>query len=315
MSAETGGFNFENKNALVTGASKGLGEQIALELLQKGVHVIGASRTGPPESFQPYIEQGQADYELGDLARESDRVISEIYDKHQGYEIFVNNAGAFSPDYFTHLDPEKIRSDIELDLVSPMLLHHNWFGLYNKLHPNVRTPELSINICSISSFYAWPGGTAYQAAKTGLGAAIYGLRSMQQYLNEQASEETKQQVGPSAGLSTRLVAIYPDNVATGLISRAQQDSLYEVQGDALPPEMVVKTILQAIEGKGNFAKYDDVAILVNPDEPGSRRPLKGVYHAFIPIDEETHRPNFSNRILEKIADEDVLVKRESASST
>lgn len=309
-SQESPGFSFENKNALVTGASKGLGEQIALELLQQGVHVIGASRTGPPESFQPYVEQGQADYELGDLVNEGDRVVSEIYDKYQGYEIFVNNAGAFSPDYFTHLDPAKIRGDIELDLVTPMLLHRSWFGLYNKLHPNAKAPELSINICSISSFYAWPGGTAYQAAKTGLGAAIYGLRSMQQYLNEQSSDEIKQQVGPSADLSTRIVAIYPDNVATGLISHAQAESLYEVQGDALPPEIVVQTVMQAIEGRGNFGKYDDIAILVNPNEPGSRKPLKGVYHAFVPIDEETHRPNFSNRILEKIADEDILVKRD-----
>ncbi|HXR50055.1 MAG TPA: SDR family oxidoreductase [Verrucomicrobiae bacterium] len=311
--AESSSFSFENKNALVTGASKGLGEQIALELLQRGVHVIGASRTGPPESFQPYIEQVQADYELGDLAREGDRVISEIYDKHHGYEIFVNNAGAFSPDYFTHLDPAKIRGDIELDLITPLLLHHSWFDLYNKFHPSAKTPELSVNICSISSFYAWPGGTAYQAAKTGLGAAIYGLRSMQQHLNEQATDEVKQQVGPSADLATRIVAIYPDNVATGLLSRAGQESLYKVQGDALPPDIVVQTVMKAIEGQGKFSEYDDVAILVNPNEPGSRKRLRGVYLGFIPADEETHRPNFSNRILEKIAEEDVLIKREADS--
>lgn len=309
MNAERVNSDFEGKNALVTGASKGLGEQIGLRLLENGVHVIGASRTGPPESFRPYIEQGQADYELGDLAREGDRVISDIYKKHHGYEIFVNNAGAFSPDYFTRLDPAKIRDDIELDLITPLLLHHSWFGLYNKLHPNAKAPELSINICSISSFYAWPGGTAYQAAKSGLGAAIYGLRSMQQYLNEQATDEVKRQIGPSANLATRIVAIYPDNVATGLISRAQQESLYEVQGDALPPDIVVQTVMQAIEGHGKFSKYDDVAILVNPNQPGTRQQLSGVYLGFIPLDDETHRPNFSNRILEKIADEDVLVRR------
>lgn len=309
MSNTDRGFNVENKNALVTGASKGLGEQIALKLLERGVHVIGASRTGPPESFQPYIEQNQADYELGDLVREGDRIISDIYEKHKGYEIFVNNAGAFSPDYFTHLDPDKIRGDIELDLITPLLLHRNWFGLYNKFHPDAKAPELSVNICSISSFYAWPGGTAYQAAKTGLGAAIYGLRSMQQYLNEQATDEVKQQVGPSANLATRIVAIYPDNVATGLLSRTAQESLYSVQGDALPPEIVVQTVMQAIEGQGKFAEYDDVAILINPNEPGSRKQLRGIYLGFIPVDEETHRPNFSSRILEKIADEDVLVKR------
>lgn len=307
---EQGNFNFENKNALVTGASKGLGEQIALELLQKGVHVIGTSRSGPPESFQPYIDGGQASYELGDLAQESERVLNDIHDKHKGYEIFVNNAGAFSPDYFSRLDEAKISGDIELDLVVPLLLHHGWFGLYNKLYPDVKPPELSVNICSISSFYAWPGGTAYQAAKTGLGAAIYGLRSMQQYLKEQAPDSVKEQIGPSANLNTRIVAIYPDNVATGLISKAQQSSLYEVGGDALPTSTVVDTVMKAIEGSGNFGKYDDIAILVNPNDPHTKQQLKGIYLAFIPVDSETHRPNFSDRILEKIADEDTLVKRE-----
>lgn len=307
-SIESGSFSYENKNALVTGASKGLGEQIAIELLQKGVNVIGTSRTGPPESFRPYIEQGQASYELGDLAQEGDKVISEIYEKHQGFEILVNNAGAFSPDYFTHLDAAKVQGDIELDLVVPLLLHKSWFGLYNKLHPNAKAPELSVNICSISSFYAWPGGTAYQAAKTGLSAAIAGLRSMQEHLNERATDDVKRQIGPSANLSTRFVAIYPDNVATGLIARAQHDSLYEVEGDALPTDIVVQTVLQAIEGQGKFRDYDDIAILVNPKDLQTRKQLRGVYLAFIPIDDETHRPDFGQRMLEKIADEDVLVK-------
>ncbi len=306
---ESADFDFENKNALVTGASKGLGEQIALKLLEKGVHVVGTSRTGPPESFQPYIDQGQANYQLGDLAREGDQVINDIYQKHQGYEIFINNAGAFSPDYFTHLSPEKIKGDIDLDMTTPLLLHHSWFGLYNKLYPNARAPELSVNICSISSFYAWPGGTAYQAAKTGLASAIYGLRSMQNYLNEQATDEVKQQIGPSAKLNPRIIAIYPDNVATGLISRSQQDSLYQVQGNALPTEVVVQTVIKAMDAQDKFGKYDDIAILANPTEPSSGENLRGIYLAFIPIDHETHRPNFANRVLEKIAEEDALVKR------
>jgi len=305
-SAERSNFSFEDKSALVTGASKGLGEQIALELLQKGVNVIGTSRSGPPESFQPYIEQGQASYELGNLAKEGDKVISDIYEKHQGFEIFVNNAGAFSPDYFTRLDSAKVKGDIELDLVVPLLLHKGWFGLYNKLYPNAKAPELSVNICSISSFYAWPGGTAYQAAKTGLSAAIAGFRSMQEYLNERATDDVKRQVGPSANLSTRFVAIYPDNVATGLIAKAQQESLYEVEGEALPTDIVVQTVLQTIDGQGKFGEYDDIAILVNPRDPQTRQRLSGVYLAFLPIDSETHRPDFGKRLLEKIADEDVL---------
>jgi len=302
-------YSLEGKQAFVTGASKGLGEQISLGLLKQGVHVIGTSRSGPPESFKTYIDQGHASYELGDLAQNNRQILEDINKKYGGYEIFINNAGAFSPDYFMRLDPDIIAREINLDLVVPLLLHRQWFELYNKLHPNVKVPELSVNICSISSFYAWPGGTAYQAAKTGLSASLAGLRSMEKYLEEEASEETKQKIGPVAQIHPRIVAIYPDNVDTGLIARAQQDSLYQVEGNSLPMEIVTDTILKAIEGKDNFGKFDDIAILVNPRDPQTQSELKGVYLAFIPPDNETHRPDFGDRILEKIAGEDVLIKR------
>lgn len=304
-------YNLEGKQAFVTGASKGLGEQISLGLLNRGVHVIGNSRSGPPESFKPFIEMDKASYELGDLAQENKKILESIHNKYGGYEILVNNAGAFSPDYFMCLDPEIIAREINLDLVVPLLIHHQWLELYNKLYPNVKVPELSVNICSISSFYAWPGGTAYQAAKTGLSASLAGLRSMDTYLEEQASTKTKQKIGPVAQINPRIVAIYPDNVATGLIARAQKDSLYQVEGDLLPMEIVTDTIMKAIEGKDNFGKFDDIAILVNPRDPGTREELKGIYLAFIPPDAETHRPDFGSRILEKAAEENALIKQEA----
>lgn len=295
-------YDVEGKNAFVTGASKGLGESISQNLAEHGAHVIGTSRSGPPESLKDTI-----DYELGNLSEEGERILEDIQKKHGGFEIFVNNAGAFSPDYFSRLDAKTIAKEIELDLVTPLLLHHKWLELYNQNHPDSREPELAVNICSISSFYAWPGGTAYQAAKSGMSAAISGLRSMERYLATEATPEEKQEIGPSAEVQTRIVAIYPDNVATGLIGRAQESALYQVQGSALPTELVTKAVTDTIEGKGKFGEYDDVAILVNPNDPKTDKRLKGAYLAFLPPDPETNRPDFSNRILEQIADEDVLV--------
>jgi 3-oxoacyl-[acyl-carrier protein] reductase len=308
MEKPSSGYDLDGKNAFVTGTSKGLGEQIGRRLLEKGVHVIGNSRSEPPESFADYITSGAADYELGDLAQNSQQIIENIYEKHGGYEIFVNNAGAFSPDYFSRLEPDVIAREINLDLVVPLLLHRGWFGLYDKLLDDARKPELSVNICSISSFYAWPGGTAYQAAKSGLSAALSGLRSMEGYIRDQASAADKEVLGAAAELSPRIVAIYPDNVDTGLLSRSQQDALYKVKGDLLPTDIVTDTVIKAIEGKGKFGEYDDIAILVNPKDPGTRKELRGVYLAFLPLDDETHRPDFGARQLEQIADTDVLVK-------
>jgi NAD(P)-dependent dehydrogenase (short-subunit alcohol dehydrogenase family) len=310
MSSEKlSGQHFEGKQAFVTGASKGLGEQIGLRLIERGVHVIGSSRSGPPDSYKQHIESGAADYKLGNIALEGSRIVQSVYEEQGGYEIFVNNAGAFSPDYFTRLDPETIERELTLDLVAPLLLHREWFGLYNEMYPNIRKPELSVNIASISSFYAWGGGTAYQAAKAGLSSAVAGLRAMTSHLNELKDDSIKKQLGPSSDLSPRFVSIYPDKIDTGLISHAQKNSLYKVSGDALPTEIVTDTVVKAIEGKGRFGEYDDIAILANPRSPGTTQELPGVYLAFIPTDEETGRPDFTKRMLEKIANENLLISR------
>ncbi len=302
------GYEPGGKNAFVTGTSKGLGEQIGRRLLEQGVYVIGNSRSEPPESFVEHIKNGTADYELGDLAKDGNKIISNIYEKHDGYQIFINNAGAFSPDYFGRLEPDIVAREINLDLVVPLLLHHNWFDLYSKQHATALKPELSVNICSISSFYAWPGGTAYQAAKSGLSAALAGLRSMEKYLENPDSAEDRQELGAMAEISPRIVAIYPDNVDTGLLSRSQSSSLYRVKGDLLPTSVVTDTVMKAIEGKDMFGQYDDIAILANPKDPKTKKELEGVYLAFLPLDKETHRPDFGSRILEQVGDKSLLVK-------
>jgi hypothetical protein len=113
----------------------------------------------------------------------------------------------------------------------------------------------------------------------------------------------------SAGaLSPRIIGIYPDNVATGLLKKDSEESSHVVEGDLLPVYAVVDTVMKAIEGEGDFGKYDDIAILANPREPGTRQRLKGVYLAFLSPDDELHRPDFNARRLVKVYGEDLLIK-------
>lgn len=300
---------FEGKTAFVTGASRGLGERISLELINMGVYVVGTSRSGPSEALLPYIQSGQASYESADLPKNWSGVLEKIYRERGGFEIFVNNAGSLSTDFFVRTDPDKIDQEINLDLTVPLLIHRQWLAAGGQAHR--RTPELSVNLCSISSFYAWPGGTTYQASKSALAAAVWGLRSMQEYLGNSADEQIKQQLGTKANLNVRFLAIYPDSTDTGMITRAEQESLYNIKGDLLPAEIVIDVIVKSIKGVGDYGKYDDIAILANPSDPRTKRLLKGIYAAFLPVDQETKRPVFQNRILEKIAGEEKLIKRES----
>lgn len=301
-------IELENKTAYITGASRGLGEGLASELVQRGVFVIGTSRSGPSDRVQEYIDNGRASYERADLALDRERVIQKIYEEHGGFEIFVNNAGALSTDFLIRLDPERIRHEIDLDLVLPILMHRQWLKLHSEREQS-KTPQLSVNICSVSSFYAWPGGTVYQASKTGLAASVWAMRSTQQYLREEAEMGVKDELGKLANLNVRFLAIYPDSIDTGMISKAQQDSLYRIRGDLLPQEVVVDVIVKAIEGRDDWGRYDDIAILANPTDPRTGKGLKGIYVAFLPLDPETQRPSFDRRILKRIAGEEKLIRR------
>ncbi len=299
---------FEGKTALVTGASRSIGESIARDFISRGVFVIGASRSNPSEDLQKEINKGNASYEQSDLLTEAEKVIERIYDKWGGFEIFVNNAGVLSTDFLTRLEPERIANEIKLDLVLPILMHRQWLKQFSE-RDSVKTPQLSVNICSVSSLYAWPGGIPYQASKTGLAATVWAMRSAQKFLRASADKKTKAELGNQAELNIRYLAIYPDSVDTGMINKAEEQSLYKIHGDFLSQSTVVDVIMKAIEGDGDWGKYDDIAILANPNAPKDGKQLKGVYVAFLPMDQETQRPAFNRRVLKKIAGEEKLIKR------
>jgi short-subunit dehydrogenase len=211
----------------------------------------------------------------------------------------VINAGVFSSKPFFEATDEEIDSIIDLNLKVPMKLTKHWYSLYDPSHETPKKPELLVNIASISSFYAWGGGSAYQGAKTGLMATLASYR---------ATFDNLRREDPASVLSPRVIGIYPDNVDTGLLKKDSQESSYVVKGDLLPVHVVVETVMKAIEGEGNFGEYDDIAILANPREPGTGKQLKGVYLAFMSPDDELHRPDFSARQLVKFYDEDALIK-------
>ncbi|HEX5395055.1 MAG TPA: SDR family oxidoreductase [Candidatus Saccharimonadales bacterium] len=295
-------YDFAGKNALVTGTSHGMGEKIGQILLSEGVHVIGNSRSGPPESFADYIASGKADYEQGDLVLRAKQVIENIYKKHGGSEILVINAGMFSSKPFFEATDEEIDAIVDLNLKVPMKLFKHWYKLYDPNNEGAKKPELAVSIASISSFYAWESGSAYQGAKAGLMATLASYRSTLDRIRKESS---------TGALSPRIIGIYPDNVATGLLEKDSTESSYAVKGDLLPVDTVVNTVIDAIKGQGDFGRYDDVAILVNPREPETGAELKGAYLAFLPPDDETHRPDFSARQLVMVLDEDQLIKGNS----
>ena len=103
----------ENRIALVTGASRGIGRAVAVELARQGAHVIALARTqGGLEELDDEIRGlgGEATLVPCDLKDFDalDRLGAAIFERWGKLDMFVGNAallGAISP--LPHLDPKE----------------------------------------------------------------------------------------------------------------------------------------------------------------------------------------------------------------
>lgn len=92
----------QNKTVIVTGANAGIGRVTALELAQKGAHVVMVCRDKErgAAAQQAIIQQSgnnRVDLLLADLSVQSDiqKLSQTIHERYSRLDILVNNAGAY----------------------------------------------------------------------------------------------------------------------------------------------------------------------------------------------------------------------------
>jgi len=160
-------IKFEGQVALVTGASRGIGAAIALELAQRGLKVIGTATTADgaarvSQSLRSFAACTGRVLDVNDAAC-VDALIEAIVKEHGGLQILVNNAGITRDNLAMRM------KDDEWDAV----LDTNLKAVFRTSRAVMRTMMKQrygriINITSVVGASGNPGQANYAAAKAGV---------------------------------------------------------------------------------------------------------------------------------------------------
>lgn len=161
-------MSLENEIVLVTGASRGIGQAIALALGNKGATVIGtATSEGGAEKITAYLKengikgQGMA---LNVTDKDQiDSVIGNITDNYGAVSVLVNNAGITRDNLFMRMKDEEWDAIIETNLSSIFRVTKACIRGMTK----ARKGRI-ISIASVVGVSGNMGQTNYSAAKAGL---------------------------------------------------------------------------------------------------------------------------------------------------
>ena len=160
------------KVAIITGAAKGIGRAIAVELAGVGYYTVinYLSDQGGAEQTLAMVEEVGSHGEIYGFdvrdGKKTEEVVTDIAKRSGGIDVLINNAGIIHDGLFMMMEPESWQTVIDTSLN----------GFYNMTRPvieqMVRARSGSVvSISSASALMPNRGQANYSAAKAGLGAA------------------------------------------------------------------------------------------------------------------------------------------------
>lgn len=188
--------DLKNKNALITGAGKGIGKAIAIALAKEGVNVILVARTQSDldevanEVNKLGVQSVALTADVSDISSVN-KAVAEALDKFKTIDILINNAGIAAFGNILEMEPQAWERIIQVNLMGT-------YYTTRAVLPNMierKTGDI-INISSTAGLKGNASTSAYSASKF----AVLGL-------TESLMQEVRKH-------NIRVTALTPSTVAT-----------------------------------------------------------------------------------------------------
>jgi NADP-dependent 3-hydroxy acid dehydrogenase YdfG len=216
------------KSAIVTGASRGIGAEIARRLSKEGVRVAIAARSRAIDQVAKSLGESAFAIECDVTDRDSVAAAGVRFREAVGGapDIIVNNAGLFRVGPIDEMKPEDFIGTVSTNLFGSFLMLHEFLGEMKK-----RGSGHVITIGSMGDRMIFPQNAAYNAAK-------FGLRAMHEVLHSEVR-----------GSGVRATLISPSSVDTALwdqIDTESEESGFPSRNEMLTPDAVGRAVIFAL---------------------------------------------------------------------
>jgi 3-oxoacyl-[acyl-carrier protein] reductase len=153
------------KVALVTGASRGIGESIARTLHRDGATVVGLDVPQAASDLQQVVGEIDGDWLTLDITAKDapQRIARHLTDKHGGVDIVVHNAGVTLDRKLANQSPDRFGKVIDINVDAPQRITGELLA-QQVVNPNGRI----IGVSSIAGIAGNLGQTSYAASKAGV---------------------------------------------------------------------------------------------------------------------------------------------------
>ena len=221
-------MQLQDKNVVLTGATGGIGQSIAIELAKQGARVgLVGTRNDALNNLREQLKQYHDDIITitADITTEQgqQQIITDMHARFGSIDILINSAGITEFTEFSEQQPEMIERIFKVNVVAPM-------QLTRRILPEMvdRKWGQIVNIGSTFGSIAFAYFTAYSSSK-------FALRGFSEALRREVT-----------GTGVNVTFVAPRAVKTSLNSSAVNEMAKEVKMNMDQPAKVAQKIVNAI---------------------------------------------------------------------